>query len=131
MSLKHVARIVEGKLYAWGMMRLEYPDAPISRVYREEIPGGSGFRSNQQEAWALRHQDALRDAAVIEKAMRGMSDEQRRLVELRYVDRWPWRKVAERLHVSERTVYGLRQQVVIILAYEFGLTGGDSRTRTS
>lgn len=37
------------------------------------------------------------------------------------VERWPWRKVAEKLYVSERTVNTIRDRVLTLLAYEFGM----------
>lgn len=121
MDAKDVAPIVEGKLYAWGIMRLEYPEASISRAYHDEPSRNGKPSQSPQERWAVRHHQELRDASVIEATLKRMSEEQRQLVELRYRERWPWRKVAEKLFVSERTVYTMRDQVLMVLAYEFGM----------
>jgi len=121
MDVKDVAPIVEGKLYAWGIMRLEYPEASISRAYKYEPSRNGKSSQSPQERWAVQHQQELRDASVIESTLKRMSEEQRQLVELRYRERWAWRKVAEKLYVSERTVYTMRDQLLMLFAYEFGL----------
>jgi len=128
MTFKHVIPLVEARLYSWSLRKLEYPDPPISRVYDPESltpPKKAQKGISQPEAWVLRHQYELWEASVIERVLKGLSHELQQLVELRYIQRWTWQKIAEALNVHERTVFRLRDQVLVILAYEFGLLQKD------
>ncbi len=58
---------------------------------------------------------------MIDRVLRGMNKELQRLVELRYVKRCSWRNIAETLNVGDRTVFRLRDSVLLVMAYEFGL----------
>lgn len=120
MTFEQAIPIVEGKLYAYGVMKLEYPQAPVSNAYQQAAVQG-GEAMSQQERWVVEHQHEIRDAGVIETTLARMTVEDQRLVQLRYIDRWPWPKVADKLHVSRRTAYRLRDRILMVLAYEFGM----------
>ena len=126
MTFEDAVPIIEGKLYAWAVWRREYPDASISSVYDAE-EGRSETRNttSPQERWVLRHALELRDASVIERTIQRMSEDQRRLIWMRYVERRHLRVIAHMLHVSLPQVYRIRDQALSLLAYEFGLLSGD------
>lgn len=124
MTFKHLIPLIEARLYSWSLRKLEYPDAPISRVYDPEtlpMPKKAQKGTSQPESWVIQHQYEVWESAVIERSLKDMSQELRQLVELRYIKRWTWQRVAEALNVGERRVYHLRDHVLVILAYEFGL----------
>lgn len=124
MTFKRMIPVVEARLYSWSLRKDEQPDAPISRVYDPEAmppQKKSQTATSQPEAWVIRHQYELWEAAVIEKVLKEMSNELQKLVEMRYVKRWTWQKIADALNVGERSVFRLRDHVLVILAYEFGL----------
>lgn len=129
MTFDQAVPIVEGKLYAYGVLRLEYPEASISGAYRKVIqkhevgiaPRGTEDHTSPQERWAVQNQGDIVDAMRVERVLLRLSDEQCRLVQLRYVDRWPWSKVAQKLCVSRRTIFRIRDGVLTVFAYEFGM----------
>lgn len=127
MKFEDAVPIVEGKLYAWAVWRREYPDAPISSVY-EAHEGRNETRNttSPQERWVLRHALELRDASIIERTIQRMSEDQRQLIWMRYVERMHLRVIAEKLHVSVPQVYRIKDQALSLLAYEFGLLNGDA-----
>jgi len=124
MTFQQAIPIIEGHLYSWGVRKMEHPDAPISKVYdgASTPPAKSGRHPiSQPEAWVIRRQHAVWKAAVIDRVLRGMNKELQRLVELRYVKRCSWRNIAETLNMGDRTVFRLRDSVLLVMAYEFGL----------
>lgn len=121
--------IVEGKLYAYGLTVLRYPDAPISSVY-QEVVATTGDVTSPQERWAVQHANDLRDAAVIERVVRTLPQDERDLIRLRYIERWPWNKVADKLHVSRSSVYRIRDRVVVLIAREFGFLSQTEKVET-
>ena len=127
MKFEDAVPIIEGKLYAWALWRREYPDATISSIYearegRSQTPN----TSSPQERWAVRHALELRDASIIERTIQRMSEDQRRLVWMRYVEKQRLKAIADELHVSLPQVYRIKDQVIGLLAYEFGLLNGDA-----
>ena len=125
MTLEQVIPIIEGKLYAYGMLRLKYPDAPIAQY--EEHVGRQESRNttSPQERWVTSNAWLLHDAAVIERTLKRMSKEQRILIRMRYIEYYKWDQIAKKLHVARRTVFRFRDQIIAILAYEFGLLKGE------
>lgn len=129
MTFDQAVPIVEGKLYAYGVLRLDYPEASISGAYRKVIqkhevgivPSGTPDHMSPQERWHIRNQAELIEASKINEVLKQLDNDQRRLVELRYVERWPWTKVAEKLNVGRRTIYRIRDSVLVVIAYEFGM----------
>lgn len=119
MKFDDVAPIIEGRLYNWGLMRRNYPDVQIAsyseRIGRSETPD----LTSPQEAWAIRNARDLQDALVIEETLSKMSDGQKKLVWMRYVEREQWRQIAKAIHVSEQQIYRERDQVLAIFAYAF------------
>lgn len=126
MEFKDVARIVEGKLYAYGVIKREYPEARISSAY-QAIVRDQLAPDSDQERWVMKYHRDILDAAIIERVVKRLPESERKLINLRYVERWPWRKVAEKLHVGERTVFAMRDRVLMVIAYEFGLLHSDAK----
>lgn len=122
MTFDAVLPVVEGKLYAYAMTVLRYPGTPISSVYdKYKQFSASSDTTSPQERWAVSHANELHDAAVIERVIRTLPKEELNLIRLRYVERHPWHKVAETLHVSRSSVYRIRDRAIMLLAKEFGL----------
>lgn len=138
--LQAAMRIVEGKLYACAHLTMSYPGPPVSSAYEtlrewakaaEEHPewrhlpapdrDHAGRPLSPQERWVIAHQRELADLAVIMRVLRRLTELERKLVLLRYVEGASWREVAEHLHVSERQVYKLRDGILHAMAYEFGM----------
>lgn len=121
-TFEDVRPIVEGRLFEWGRFVSESPDAPISSVYRIDEPSGSYQpESSQEEAWVIRHWDVMAVTTVVERALRRLSKEQRLVLELRYKHRHTWEKIAGTLHVSTRTAYRIRDEALLVIAYELDL----------
>lgn len=121
MRFEQAIPIVEGKLYSYAVLVLQYPGARISNAYREVVATDGGEQTSEQERWVMQHQYELMDAAAIDRVLRRLPSAERDLVRLRYLDRERWRSVAESLHVCEREVYRIRDRVLMVLAYELGL----------
>lgn len=120
-AFDRILPIIEGKLYAYGLTVIRYPTAPISNAYEQNAGTGAGDTSSPQERWYLRHEAELHDAMVIERVVKELPQEEQDLVRLRYIERWPWDKIARKLHVSRASVYRIRDRVIMVLAREFGL----------
>lgn len=128
MTFQEAIPIIEGRLYAWSMRKLEPPEAAISGVYDPELlpPQKKAQRSTSQpESWVIRHQYEMWEGTVIEKVLEGMNTELQNLVKMRYLNRWTWQRIADALKVGERTVFRLRDHVLLVMAYEFGLLRED------
>lgn len=115
--------IIEGKLYAWAEWR-QQPDRPlaaISSAYRgEEGHADTPDTTSPQERWVVR-QALVYESGVIEDAIRRCNEEQRELVFMRYVQRETWPEICDALHVSERTVFRIRDQALATIAFALGM----------
>jgi DNA-directed RNA polymerase specialized sigma subunit len=124
-TFDEIRPIIEGRLYEWGRFMSESPSPPISSAYRVDAGAGhndSSYRgSSQQESWAARFFDAMRVATVVERVKDRLSPEQRLLVEARYKHRKSWEEIARLIHTSERSAYRVRDQALLIVAYELDL----------
>lgn len=131
-------RIKDSKFRYVEAMLYEYPDMinEIERI-REEIlcPGGSEDMVRVQSsgksdptasrATALTAHDRLRHlqntVEAIERALRKLDPEKKKLVELKYWQRLPNRQVATKLHVSEMSFYRWRDQIIAVVACNMGI----------
>lgn len=123
MNFDQARRIVEARLYAYGVMRLEYPGPAVSDPSKPVDQTRAG--ASAQEAWVTRHAAELQNTAVIERVLKSLPDSERELVQLRYFEHRPWRYIARRIHVSYRAVFDVRDRAIAVFAYEFGLTRGE------
>lgn len=116
-----VAPIIEGKLYSWGMMRLEYPGADISSYGKREGRNETFDTTSPQEQWATKHAQELRDAAVIESTWKRLDETYQRLLYMRYVQRERWTVIARALNYSYSHVLRERDRLIAVMAFAFGL----------
>lgn len=126
-TFDEIRPIVEGRLYEWGRFMNESPAPAISSAYRKDGAAGRDLPysgTSVQEAWASRFFDAMRVASVIEEIKDRLSPEQRLLIELRYRHRKSWEEIARKIHTSERSAYRVRDQALLIVAYELDLLQG-------
>ena len=81
----------------------------------------SGKKDSQQELWVIRHQYEKWENEVIMRALRGMGSEEQELVKYRYIERLPWHEIADQLNRANRACFNIRNTVLLLMAYEFGL----------
>ena len=120
MTYDEAIRVIEAKLYAYGLSRLEYPAAAISGAYEAWTPP-SGQQQSVQERWISRHGQALTDAMVIGQVLRRMTERDRQLVAMRYVERRRWADIGRRLGLRGSGVYAARDRVLGIFYGAFRL----------
>lgn len=112
--------IVEARLYAYAALKREYPDAPISSLHNRL---GASVKSvtSPQERWATRYASEIKNAVVIERVLATLPKDERRLVEMRYLEFARWEYVCRELSVSRATAYRIRDRALMAFAYAFGL----------
>jgi len=120
MTYDEAVRVIEGKLYAYYLTRLEYPSAAISGAYESWTPPTRTHES-PQERWAAKHSRSLTDAAIIEQVLRRLTPRDRTLVRLRYGERWTWDAIGKRLGLRGGAVYQARDRVLGIFYGAFRL----------
>ena len=103
MTYDKAVRVIESRLYAYFLARLEYPAAAISRAYESWTPPARTHES-PQERWVAKHSQVLTDAAIIGQVLRSLAPRDRALVQLRYGERWPWGEIGRRLGLSGKTL---------------------------
>lgn len=127
MTFEESVPIVEGRLYAYGVALKEYPGPPSTlNQALEDLRLGAVIRSSRtgdspQERWAIRHQDAIRDAAVIRRVMRRLPKLEQEYVLLRYWERYKGKQLERRLHMSERGLRYVKERVLMAFALEWQL----------
>jgi DNA-directed RNA polymerase specialized sigma subunit len=121
MTFEEARPIVEGRLYAWGAVK-KADLIPLAGTARySEYVSENGDTTSAQERYVVKYEQELCDAELVDKTLNRLSSEQQRLIELRYMERRQWPDVADGIHVGLRTVYNIRDMIIAILAYEFGL----------
>ena len=124
MTFDQVRPIVEARLYAYAALRMEYPDTPISSIYQglgTLVSGGE--TSSPQERWAVRYGTELRNAVIIERVLKMLPDDERRLIKMRYFEQARWDYVCRQLAVGRSAAYCIRDRALMVFAIEFGLLG--------
>lgn len=122
MTFDEVRPIVEARLYSYASLRLQYPDAPASTL--STLLGTAIETSDTtsvQERWVARYASELENAAIIEKVLRSLPAEERRLIEMRYFEYARWGHICRKLAVSRATAYRIRDRALMAFAIEFGL----------
>ena len=120
MTYDEAVRVIESRLYAYFLTRLEYPSAAVSGAYVSLTPP-TRTRESPQERWASKHSQALTDAAIIEQVLRRLTPRDRTLVRLRYGERWTWDAIGKRLGLRGSAVYQARDRVLGIFYGAFRL----------
>lgn len=123
-TFDEIRPIVEGRLYEWGRLVSEQPVPSISGAYEpDHVPGQAlgHHGSSQPEAWVERFSEAMKVAQVIQNTLERLPSDQRAVVELRYKSRKPWGEIGKLIHASRRTAYRLRDEALLVLAWELGL----------
>lgn len=62
-----------------------------------------------------------RVVTAIERALARLTEEHRRIFELKYCQCLPWQQVCNEMPTSERTYFRLRRELVLMVACELGL----------
>ena len=122
MTFDKVRPIIEARLYTYASFRLQYPDAPASTL--STLLGTAIETSDTtsvQERWVTHYASELENAAIIEKVMRSLPHEERRLIEMRYFEYARWGYICRKLSVSRATAYRIRDRALMAFAIEFGL----------
>jgi hypothetical protein len=124
-ALPRVFACIEGKLYEWGL-KIALTDIPHPALSRplDSIKSGNGQRRmSKQEELVIRKYSRELDNRIIEDALSSMNQKQREIVKYRYEQDIAWDDIAENLGIGVRHVYRLRDEILVILAYEFGYLG--------
>jgi len=125
MNWKKIVQIIEGKLYGWAVMSKgdeRYPGPTKGKPTDEPYIDRKLEKSDsQQEAFLIRHRYEIWEWNVINTTLKKSPEELQRLVKSRYVDDKAWLVVAEELNVGERQAFRLRDNIILLLAYELGL----------
>ena len=122
MTFEQARPIVEARLFAYAMLIREYPDAPPSSLsQRLGTSVQTSDTTSTQERWAARHASELANAAIIERVLKVLPGDERRLVEMRYFEYARWDYICKTLAVSRPTAYRIRDRALMVFAHEFGL----------
>ena len=127
-TFRQAVPIIEGKLYEWGMSQKDEPGPVVSAPLDIIKTDNQTHKLSVQEQWMLRKYTKSMDAEIIERAMKSMSKEQKRLVEYRYIEGMKWAEVAAKMPLEYRTCYRLKDEILLILAYEFGYLSGEPKS---
>jgi DNA-directed RNA polymerase specialized sigma subunit len=117
--LDELRPILEGRLYTWSKYTTQAPAAPVSNY--EHAIGKQGYKQSPQETWVIRWQHVLHEIKEVERILANLSPQQRKLVEMRYQKRQTWDEIAEVLNISQRQAFRVRDEVLSIFAYEYGM----------
>jgi len=121
MNFDQVRPIIEARLYTYASFRLQYPDAPASALKLLGTPVETSDTTSVQERWVTTYASELENAAIIERVMRSLPDEERRLIEMRYFEYARWGYICRKLSMSRATAYRVRDRALMAFAVEFGL----------
>ncbi len=125
-----VFRYIEHELYNYDKTRQEIEDLRETIIEkppaREVVPGvGRVSDPTARKAIKLLTSTTLarmsRTVAAIDRALARLTDEHRRLFDLKYRQCLPWQRVCDELSTSERTYFRLRHELVAMVACELGL----------
>lgn len=122
MTFEQARPIVEARLYAYAVLRQEYPDVPLGQQMSQLGTSiQDSDRTSVQERWVVRHASEIRDAVVIERVLRALPEEERRLTEMRYFEFARWAYICRELSVSRATAYRIRDRALMSFALAWGL----------
>jgi len=122
MTFEDCRPIVEAKLMVWGAMRnIHVPVPSISNAYQPFTSTTRNDGPSVEESWVIKFEKELTIVREVEKAVSKLSEEQRWLLEFRYGQRMNWEQVAQRLYISRREVFIMRDRVLCCMAYGLGL----------
>lgn len=124
--LAEIRPILEGRLYEWGKYAGDTPTASISTL--SPFDNRTDYRHSPQEDWVVRWDYIFKKAKDVERILGNLSGTQRKLVTMRYRDRQTWEAIAEAMNVSQRQAFRIRDEVLSIFAYEFGMLRARSKS---
>lgn len=111
---------VEAVLYDYPFLQARLKNYPVPHADML-VPGRVKDFTSPQEKFACREAETIRTIAAVNDALRAMQPAERKLVRLKYFERWPNCAVARKLHVSESTFYEWRRRVVKKVALALGV----------
>lgn len=69
-----------------------------------------------------RYSKAINTIAAIDKAIKKLNEDEKKLYELKYIEQIHWKKIiATHLTISERNYYRMRRKIILAVAYELGM----------
>ncbi|MGE5572956.1 MAG: DUF1492 domain-containing protein [Bacteroidota bacterium] len=102
---------VEAVLYDYPFLQARLKNYPVPHTDILVLGRVKDFTS-PQEKFACREAETIRTIAAVNGALRAMQPGERKLIRLKYFERWPNYVVARKLHVSRATFYRLRENAV-------------------
>ncbi len=110
-SKKNAFAYVEAVLYDYPFLQARLKNYPVPHA-DILVPGRVKDFTSPQEKFACREAETIRKIAAVNDALRAMQPAERKLVRLKYFERWPNETAARKLHVSRATFYRLRENAV-------------------
>lgn len=127
-------RFVESELSDYPETKSKLEDLRADIIGRSPMPDEGSYingrnnvgRPTEKSAVMLitnkRLEQMERTVKAIEKTMKTLDKDRQKLVEMRYFEkRFAPTGIAEELHISERTYYNWRDEVIKLIAIEMGL----------
>lgn len=111
---------VEAVLYDYPFLQARLKNYPVPHA-DILMPGRVKDCTSPQEKFACREAETIRKIAAVNAALQAMQPSERRLVRLKYFERWANYAVARKLHISESTFYEWRRRVIEKVALVLGV----------
>ncbi len=129
MTWHQIRRIVESRLYEYGARMAEEPPTPISSAYDSPTPPPKGrhARPSLPERWVMSREDVIAFGRLVQ----ALPAQERRLVDLRYIQGLGWRPTCRALAVSYPEAHRIRDRAISILATLMGLLPGSQEAAVS
>lgn len=108
---KDLFAYVEAILYDYPFLKARLTEIPIPHA-DILISGRVKDTTSPQERFVCREAETIRVIAAVNRALRAMQSIERKLVRLKYFEKWPNYQVAQKLHISESTFYEWRNEIV-------------------
>lgn len=102
---------VEAILYDYPFLKARLKEIPVPHA-DILIAGRVNDVTSPQERFVCREAETIRLISAVDRAIRAMQPIERKLVRLKYFERWPNYEVAKRLHISESTFYDWRHEII-------------------
>jgi len=127
---KSIFKYIEQELYNYSETKRElddYKDDIIEGTVRPEVSVSGGRMGDSTGSKAIKLTTSkfiLKSEKVVkavEKSLRILTDDHNKLYKLRYNDCMSWVEVIAEMHISERTFYRLRREIVAMVGQELGL----------
>lgn len=116
-------RRIEAILYNYPLMKLNLEKLQPSfgtSVIVVGAPAPEGYKESEVERVGIYRADYSRKIEFIEKVLNVLTPEEKKFVELRYFQKLPFKSIEREMHLSESTLFRIRQRIIRSFAVAFG-----------